>query len=51
MRIDELSKLVKQIILNHGFSKVGITNITTPPKSDFLNNWLNSKYHGENPAG
>lgn len=47
MNKSELTASIKQIILNIGFDKVGISSPELPPKSKFLEKWLNKNYHGE----
>ena len=47
MNKTELTKSIKQIILNAGFDKVGIFTAVSPKKSNFLEMWLNKNFHGE----
>jgi epoxyqueuosine reductase len=43
----ELTKSIKQTILNIGIHKVGISTIDSPFKSKFLEEWLDRNFHGE----
>jgi len=47
MNKTELTESIKQIILNVGFDKVGISSTESPPKSKFLEEWLGNNFQGD----
>jgi epoxyqueuosine reductase len=47
MNKTELTKSIKNTILNIGFHKVGISAANSPNKSNLLEEWLNKNFHGE----
>ena len=47
MNKTELTKSIKQIVLNTGFHKVGMSAAVSPPKSSLLKEWLSKNFHGE----
>jgi len=42
----ELTLKIKELALNSGFDKIGITSARQPEKSDYLKIWLDKNFHG-----
>jgi len=47
MNKPKLTESIKNIILNEGFHKVGMSSAVSPKKSDLFKEWLNKNFHGE----
>ena len=41
-----LTEQIKNVAFKQGFQKVGISSSLQPVKSDFLEEWLANRYHG-----